>query len=439
MTDILSLTTSGAWRKLNRLCIDASQAQEMPVNNTQFNAINYLSIAPYSTEDGSHYLAEVANEDALAACNLSLYRASLLFAYKHVINKDYQRAHEECCHAISNLEAGLNRLGITPELERHDLTKNARGFVNSLASQAELQQARIKGKIASHLVFILGMHRSGTSAITGMLAQAGFAAPTDQMPANIVNPKGFWESVSIAKLNEDFLEEMESHWSSSLPLPAGWSASISAREWRTSLIKLISEVFRGAELPTVKDPRFCTLILGLESWLESRLIDTSFIIPIRNPLEVYNSLTKAQGTDLYNALRLWIHSIHTAEKFTRGYRRKFISFDILIQHPANVLEACLKLVEPGTDPEKTASIFDYYTEGRTEAFDQATAFIDKSLRRQRAVITEKDFSETGRTRDKRLINLANETYHAIHSNLTNDENISRILDTLEPRILNALN
>ena len=438
MTDILSLTTSGAWRKLNRLCIDASQAQEMPVNKTQFNAINYLSIAPYSTEDGTHYLAEVANEDALAACNLSLYRASLLFAYKHVINKDYQRAHEECCHAISNLEAGLNRIDITPELERHDLTKNARGFVNSLASQAELQQARIKGKIASHLVFILGMHRSGTSAITGMLAQAGFAAPTDQMPANIVNPKGFWESVSIAKLNEDFLEEMESHWSSSLPLPAGWSASISAREWRSSLIKLISEVFRGAELPTIKDPRFCTLILGLESWLESRLIDTSFIIPIRNPLEVYNSLMKAQGTDLYNALRLWIHSIHTAEKFTRGYRRKFISFDILIQHPANVLEVCLKLVEPGTDPEKTASIFDYYTEGRPEAFDQATAFIDKSLRRQRAVITEKDLSETGRTRDNRLINLANETYHAIHSNLTNDESISRILDTLEPRILNAL-
>ena len=438
MTDVFSLTTSGAWRKLNRLCVDASQAKEMPLNNTQLHAINYLSIAPYSTEDGTHYLAEVASEDALAACNLSLYRASLLFAYKHVINKDYQRAQEECCHAISNLEAGLNRLGITPELERHDLTKNARGFVNSLASQAELQQARIKGKIASHLVFILGMHRSGTSAITGMLAQAGFAAPTDQMPANIVNPKGFWESLSIAKLNEDFLEEMESHWSSSLPLPAGWSESISAREWRTSLINLISEVFRGAELPTIKDPRFCTLILGLESWLESRLIDTSFIIPIRNPLEVYNSLMKAQGTDLNNALRLWIHSILTAEKFTRGYRRKLISFDNLIQDPASVLEACLKLVEIGTDPEKTSSFVDYNTEGRPKACNQATAFIDKSLRRQRAVITEKDLSETGRTRDNRLINLANETYRAILSNITDDEGISRVFDEIAPRLLSAL-
>jgi hypothetical protein len=88
MTDVFSLTTSGAWRKLSRFSVDASKAKEMTVNDTQLHAINYLSIAPYSTEDGTHYLAEVANEDALAACNLSLYRASLLFAYKHVINKD---------------------------------------------------------------------------------------------------------------------------------------------------------------------------------------------------------------------------------------------------------------------------------------------------------------------------------------------------------------
>jgi hypothetical protein len=438
MKDVFSLTTSGAWRKLNHLCTDASQAQERRENSVQFHAIHYLSIAPYSTEDGSHYLAEVANEDALAACNLSLYRASLLFTYKHVINKDFQLAHEECCHAISNLVAGLNRLGITTQLEGHDLTNRARGFVNSLASQAELQQARIKCKIASHLVFVLGMHRSGTSAITGMLAKAGFGAPIDQMPANIVNPKGFWESLSIVKLNEDFLEKMESHWSSSLPLPAGWSESISAREWRTSLINMISEVFRGAELPTIKDPRFCTLILGLEPWLESKLIDTSFIIPIRNPLEVYNSLLKAQGTDLYKALRLWIHSILRAEKVTRGYRRKFISFDILIQDPSNVLEACLKLVEHAPDSENIASISDYDTESRPEVFDQATAFIDKSLRRQRAVITEKDFSETGSTRDTRLINLADETYRAILSNITDDESISKVLQKLEPRILNAL-
>jgi hypothetical protein len=437
MKDVFSLTTSGAWRKLNYLCTDASQAQERRENSVQFHAIHYLSIAPYSTEDGSHYLAEVANEDALAACNLSLYRASLLFTYKHVINKDFQLAHEECCHAIGNLVAGLNRLGITTQLEGHDLTNRARGFVNSLASQAELQQARIKCKIASHLVFVLGMHRSGTSAITGMLAKAGFAAPSDQMPANIVNPKGFWESLSIVKLNEDFLDEMESHWSSSFPLPEGWSKSINARKWRTSLINIISETYGGAELPAIKDPRFCTLIRGLEPWLESRLIETSFIIPIRNPLEVYNSLMKAQGTSLYKALRLWIHSINMAEKATRNHRRTFISFDTLIQDPSNALAACLKTAKPDPCRRNTGGMHSDH-EDRPEGFDQAAAFVDKSLRRQRGEITEKDFSETGSARDAKLISLADEIYQAILANMPDDESISRALDKLEPRIHQAL-
>ena len=435
MTDVFSLTTSGAWRKLNRLCIDASQVKEMPVNNTQLHAINYLSIAPYSTEDGTHYLAEVANEDALAACNLALYRASLLFAYKHVANKDYQLAHEECCHAISNLEAGLNRLGITPELERHDLTKNARGFVNSLASQAELQQARIKGKIASHLVFILGMHRSGTSALTGMLAHAGFSAPSDLMPASVANPKGYWESLGIMSLNEDFLAELESHWSSSLPLPAGWTESISARKWRTSLINLISEAFGGAELATIKDPRFCTLVMGLEPWLESRLIDISFFIPVRHPLEVSDSLLQANGTSLNKALHLWIKSIFTTEQATRGHQRKFINFEALIQDPANALETCLGLVESAADSENEGSIRDYQKTARHQIVNQAATFIDKSLRRQHAAITKKNLTAINKSSNSRLIYLAETTFQAIIDNITDDNSISRALDKLWPSIL----
>jgi hypothetical protein len=295
-------------------------------------------LAPYSTEDGSHHLEEVANEDAIAACNLALYRACILYGYKHIVNKDFQQAHEECHQAIIYLQKGLARLGITTKLKERDIPTRARCFVNSLASQAELQQARLKHKIASQLVFVLGMHRSGTSAITGMLAQAGFTAPTDLIEASMVNPKGFWESISINNLNEDLFQQMESHWSSSLPLPAGWSESISAREWRSSLIKIISEAFGGAELPTIKDPRFCILIFGLIPWLESRLIDASFIIPVRNPIEVCNSLLQAQGTELGTALRLWIKSVFMSELATRGYRRKFISFDALLQNSSRSLE-----------------------------------------------------------------------------------------------------
>lgn len=438
MTDILLLTTSAAWRKLNSHCEVISQAEESQQKNTVFHAIKYISLSPYSTDDARHNLAIVANKDPYAACELSLYRASLLYTYKHVINKDFQRAHEECHHAITYLQQGLTRLGITTELSQNDAALRARCFINSLASQAELQQARLSHRLGSHLIFVLGMHRSGTSAITGMLAQAGFSAPSDQMAANIVNPKGFWESVKINKLNEDFLEKMESHWSSSLPLPAGWSESISAREWRTSLINIIAEVYEGAELPTIKDPRFCRLIYGLEPWLESRLIEASFIITIRNPLEVYNSLQQAQGTDHQIALRLWINSVFMAEQATRGYRRKFISFDVLLQDPYNALAACLQLVGTTTVHENGESITDLKSKVRPEDFNRAAAFIDKNLKRQNSLITDDKLTTNNKSYINKLITIAEKTYKAILVNIDDDQKISKSLDDLRPQAVHFL-
>ena len=437
MTDIFLLITSAAWEKLNRLCTGASQWQETGQNNIQLHAINYISLSPYSTADANYHLAEVANKDIISACSLSLYRASLLFAYKHIIDEDLEKANDECHNAITFLRESLERLGITTKPDRYDLSARTRCFVNSLVSQAELQQARITSKIGRHFVFILGMHRSGTSAITGMLVQAGFTAPSDLMPATVANPKGYWESLGILGINEGFLAEMESHWSSSLPLPAGWSESISARKWRTSLINLISEVFGGAQLAMIKDPRFCTLIMGLEPWFESRLINTSFIIPIRHPLEVANSLLQAEGIDLYKALRLWIKSIFMTEQATRGFKRKFISFDELIQNPTNALEACLLLVESAADSGQTEKMEDFQNTARTESISQATKFIDKNLRRQRTVIEGKNFSGTDDSCNVRLIHLAEAVLQAILDNITDDVAISSALDKLYPSMLRA--
>jgi hypothetical protein len=437
MTDIFLLTTSAAWQKLNRLCTGASQWQETGQNNIQLHAINYISLSPYSTADANYHLAEVANKDTISACSLSLYRASLLFTYKHIINEDLERANDECHNAITFLRESLERLGITTKPDRYDLTARTRCFVNRLASQAELQQARITSKIGRHFVFVLGMHRSGTSALTGMLVQAGFTAPSDLMPATVANPKGYWESLGILGINEGFLAEMESHWSSSLPLPAGWSESIGARKWRTSLINLISEVFGGAQLATIKDPRFCTLIMGLEPWFESRLIDTSFIIPIRHPLEVANSLLQAEGIDLYKALRLWIKSIFMTEQATRGYRRKFINFDGLIKDPANCLETCLQLVESAADPESKVSMVDGQNAIRPKINHQATTFIDKCLKRQQPIVTDEYQYKVSNSCNARLINLADLVFHAILSNIADDPSVAKALDKLWPEVLHA--
>ena len=42
------------------------------------------------------------------------------------------------------------------------------------------------------VVVVLGMHRSGTSAVTRLLTLAGATPPRELMPANPDNPQGYW-------------------------------------------------------------------------------------------------------------------------------------------------------------------------------------------------------------------------------------------------------
>ena len=42
-------------------------------------------------------------------------------------------------------------------------------------------------------IIVLGMHRSGTSALAGVLGLLGARLPARQLPANFANPKGYFE------------------------------------------------------------------------------------------------------------------------------------------------------------------------------------------------------------------------------------------------------
>src|SRR5580704_14938324 len=59
---------------------------------------------------------------------------------------------------------------------------------------------------------VLGMHRSGTSALARALAFCRYALPTDLMAPQNDNPKGFWEPVSVVQLNERILAALGAPW-----------------------------------------------------------------------------------------------------------------------------------------------------------------------------------------------------------------------------------
>ena len=56
-----------------------------------------------------------------------------------------------------------------------------------------------------YLLFVLGMHRSGTSALTGALAKSGATPGAHLMPPTTDNPEGYWECAPVARLNDELL------------------------------------------------------------------------------------------------------------------------------------------------------------------------------------------------------------------------------------------
>lgn len=133
-------------------------------------------------------------------------------------------------------------------------------------------ELRDKGTVA-----VLGMHRSGTSAVAGMLADHGVEfGPVSQR--NRFNPRGNREIRELNRLHDRVLERSGGSW---------WEPPASIRA-RPGDYRRRNQILRSipGETIGVKDPR---LLLVLELW---RDLDPRPIGVIRNPVAVRESLER---------------------------------------------------------------------------------------------------------------------------------------------------
>ncbi|HEX3993406.1 MAG TPA: hypothetical protein VHX39_19705, partial [Acetobacteraceae bacterium] len=71
------------------------------------------------------------------------------------------------------------------------------------------QQARRRRPIG---IVVLGMHRSGTSALTRIINLAGADLPTELLGATSDNPTGHWESEQVHDLHNAFMSDIGGRW-----------------------------------------------------------------------------------------------------------------------------------------------------------------------------------------------------------------------------------
>ncbi len=110
-------------------------------------------------------------------------------------------------------------------------------------------------------LLILGMHRSGTSALARVVNLLGFDAGNKLMgPVEGDTPRGFWENVEIVDLHDRLLATLASSWSDTNPLPRDRWSSPDIYPFRRELEEILDRNFSEQAYWMVKDPRLCRLL-----------------------------------------------------------------------------------------------------------------------------------------------------------------------------------
>ncbi len=206
-------------------------------------------------------------------------------------------------------------------------------MVNVMVFRGELLPtpgSAVNSDLDREAILVLGMHRTGTSALSGVVHMLGAGAPANLQPGDEFNPNGYWESQAVVRLNDRILQAAGGNWKDWTAFDGDRLASGIESEFEAELGEVITAEFGDARLIALKDPRICRLASFWLHGLDRAGIVPKIVIPIRNPLETALSLLDRDNMPVHEGLLLWLRHVLDAERLTRGRVRCFVSFTDLL-------------------------------------------------------------------------------------------------------------
>jgi hypothetical protein len=228
-------------------------------------------------------------------------------------------------------------------------------------------------------IVVLGMHRSGTSALAGTLDQLGCDMPQHLMPPNENNPSGYFESLAIYQLNDAILASAGTSWDDWQAFNPDWLTSPRAQEFLPRATEVLAEEFGASRFFVVKDPRMCRLLPFWLGAFEAAGIAPRIVLIHRNPIEVAASLERRESWPFAYGLLLWLRHVLDAEADSRGLPRFCTSYDLLLDNwatTATKMKEALKISFPRWSAATAADV-DAFLDGRLHHHNGTAASVIK--------------------------------------------------------------
>jgi hypothetical protein len=225
-------------------------------------------------------------------------------------------------------------------------------------------------------VLVLGMHRSGTSALTWLLGRLGAALPSDAIAATGDNARGYWESQALVKADDQLLRVVRSSWFDPRPLDFSRLSEDGLRSRKNRIREAIKAGWGNAPLLAIKDPRQCRCVPIIAAVLGDMKIEPRAVLMLRNPAEIARSLASRDGTTPVYAHLLWLRHMIDAERTTRGMMRAVVDYDGMLDDWRSTMARIAPLAgRAGWQPDEAEAA-------------EIGAFLDPALRHHRSVAAE---------------------------------------------------
>lgn len=182
---------------------------------------------------------------------------------------------------------------------------------------------------------VLGMSRTGTSAIARSLIALGINLGDRLIPKGENNPKGFFEDKDVLyQINRGVMASIDKRYmymddvseDNILDNPI-------LSSFRDSAVKLLRSRFQDTHYWGFKDPCTVTIMPFWHSVFEALDVEDKYVIVVRNPLAAAHSNKKFKRCDLEEAMLTWLYRLFAAIDGTQGKHRVVVAYEEMLKDP----------------------------------------------------------------------------------------------------------
>jgi hypothetical protein len=226
----------------------------------------------------------------------------------------------------------------------------------------------------SGCVYVIGMHRSGTSATTEVIGRLGLASPAAEelVPATQANERGHFEAKTLVRMNDRLLAALGGTWSAPPDLEPGWENHSAIDELRDEAAESFATVFPHRPAAW-KDPRNSIL---LPFWRAVTGPPAAAVFVYRDPFEVARSLETRNDLRVTLGLALWERYLRSACANLAGVPTFCTEFGRVVDDPEGFGTDVVSFLRQAAVAVDGAHV------------ERATTSVDENLRHERAIIDD---------------------------------------------------